>query len=151
MRCFIQETSLNVHFYLDLFLHGSSSSFGKHWWYQQRYHELLGQKFASFIWCIKARLNLNGTERLALREKCPNTKFFLVRMFLYSGWIRRLTTWTFVFSPNAEKYGPEKAPYLDTFHAVLFKWAGRTLKRMESLLVLFLRCGGETPVEKQDF
>ena len=22
-------------------------------------------------------------------------------------------------SPNAEKYGPEKTPYLDTFHAVL--------------------------------
>ena len=26
---------------------------------------------------------------------------------------------TFVFSPNAGKYGPEKTPYLDTFHAVL--------------------------------
>ena len=25
-----------------------------------------------------------------------------------------------VFSPNAGKYGPEKTPYLDTFHAVLF-------------------------------
>ena len=24
-----------------------------------------------------------------------------------------------VFSPNAEKYGPEKTPYVDTFHAVL--------------------------------
>ena len=23
-----------------------------------------------------------------------------------------------VFCPNAEKYGPEKTPYLDTFHAV---------------------------------
>ena len=23
-----------------------------------------------------------------------------------------------VFSPNTEKYGPEKTPYLDTFHAV---------------------------------
>ena len=23
-----------------------------------------------------------------------------------------------VFSPNAEKYGPEKAPYLNSFHAV---------------------------------
>ena len=26
-----------------------------------------------------------------------------------------------VFSPNAGKYGPEKTPYLDTFHAVLLK------------------------------
>ena len=24
-----------------------------------------------------------------------------------------------VFSPNTGKYGPEKTPYLDTFHAVL--------------------------------
>ena len=32
---------------------------------------------------------------------CPNTEFFLS-----------------VFSPSAGKYGPEKTPYLDTFHAV---------------------------------
>ena len=36
-----------------------------------------------------------------MREKCPDTEFF----------------WS-VFSPNTGKYGPEKAPYLDTFHAV---------------------------------
>ena len=36
----------------------------------------------------------------ALGEKCPNTKYLSV------------------FSPNARKYGPEKTPYLDTFHAV---------------------------------
>ena len=39
----------------------------------------------------------------AVREKCPNTDFF----------------WS-VFSPNTGKYGPEKTPYLDTFHAVMF-------------------------------
>ena len=27
----------------------------------------------------------------SLREKCPNTEFFLVRIFLYSNWIRRFT------------------------------------------------------------
>ena len=37
----------------------------------------------------------------SLREICPNPEFFLVCIFLYSG-----------------KYGPEKTPYLDTFHAV---------------------------------
>ena len=36
-----------------------------------------------------------------LREKCPTTEFFLVRIFLYSDWIRRFTFFT-----------------LDTFHAV---------------------------------
>ena len=33
-------------------------------------------------------------------------------------WIRRDTPYLSVFSPNAGKYGPEKTPYLDTFHAV---------------------------------
>ena len=29
-----------------------------------------------------------------------------------------LNTYLFVFSPNVGKYGPEKTPHLDTFHAV---------------------------------
>ena len=56
-----------------------------------------------------------------LREKCPNTKFFLVCFFPHSHWIRRIrrdTRYLSVFSPNAEKYGPGKTSYLDTFHAV---------------------------------
>ena len=51
------------------------------------------------------------------REKCPNTKIFLVHIFSYSDWIRRDTL---LFSPNTEKCGPEKTSYLDTFHAVTF-------------------------------
>ena len=31
---------------------------------------------------------------------------------------------TAVFSPNAEKYGPEKTPYLDFFHAVFRGYFG---------------------------
>ena len=45
--------------------------------------------------------------------------FFLFRIFPHSGWIRRYTLYLSVFSPNAGKYGPEKTPYLSTFHAVL--------------------------------
>ena len=43
---------------------------------------------------------------LALREMCPNTEYLSI------------------FSPNAGKYGPEKTPYLDTFHTVwsLTRW-----------------------------
>ena len=52
---------------------------------------------------------------LSLREKCPNTELFLVRIFLYLDWIRRDTQ---IFIPNTGKYGPEISPYLDTFHAV---------------------------------
>ena len=44
-------------------------------------------------------------QQMTQREKCPNTVFFLVRVFS-------------AFSPNAGKCGPEKFPYLDTFHAV---------------------------------
>ena len=54
----------------------------------------------------------------SLREKCPNTEFFLVRIFPHSDWIRRDTSYLSVFSPNTGKYGPEKTPYLDNFHAV---------------------------------
>ena len=54
----------------------------------------------------------------SLREKWPNTEFFLVRIFQYSDWIRRDTPYRSVFSPNAGKGGPEKTPCLSTFHAV---------------------------------
>ena len=30
----------------------------------------------------------HGSFSFALREKCPNTEYFLVRIFLYSDWIR---------------------------------------------------------------
>ena len=52
-------------------------------------------------------------QKHALREKCPNTEYFLVCIFPNSDW-----KYLSVFSPNAGKYGPEKTPYLDTFHAV---------------------------------
>ena len=84
----------------------------------------------------------------SLCEKCPNTKFFLVRIFPHSDWIRRDTTsqkmkfsikdffskcdqicrklyffvqytpYHSIFNLNEEKYEPEKTPYLDIFHAV---------------------------------
>ena len=55
---------------------------------------------------------------------CPNTEWFLVRIFPHLNWIRRGTSYLSVFSPNAGKYGPEITPYLDTFHAALAfdKW-----------------------------
>ena len=54
-------------------------------------------------------------QNLPLREKCSNTEFFLLPIFLHSDWIRRDT-----------EYGPEKTPYLDTFYAVFT--AGNRLK-----------------------
>ena len=85
--------------------------------------------------------------------KVSNMEFFLVLIFLYSDWIRRfknyeklekhLSYWTAwkvfkygvfsglyfpVFGLNTVKYGPEKYPYLDTFHAAQYKkcmWVSR--------------------------
>ena len=57
----------------------------------------------------------------ALREKCPDTEFYLVRIFPHSDWIRRDAEYLCVFSPNAGKYGPQKTPHLDIFYAVFNK------------------------------
>ena len=66
--------------------------------------------------------NLNT--RNTLREKCPNAEFFLNRIFPHLDLIRRGTPYLSVFSPNAGKYGPEKTPYLDTFHAAICIFTG---------------------------
>ena len=55
-----------------------------------------------------------------LREKCPNTKLFLVRIFLYSDLIQRFDEQISIFSPNTGKYRPEITPYLNTFHTVSY-------------------------------
>ena len=56
---------------------------------------------------------------LKLREKCRNTKFFLVLIFQYSDWIRsKFTEQISVFSLNAGKYEPEKTQHLGTFYTV---------------------------------
>ena len=63
-----------------------------------------------------------------LHKKYPNTELFLVRIFLYSDWIRRDMEYFSVFSPNIGKYGPEITPYLDTFHALEAKFGDEPLK-----------------------
>ena len=81
------------------------------------------------LWIIPSALSIS------LREKCPNTGVFLVRIFLYSNWIRKFTQIS-VFSPNTEKHGPGKAPYLDNFHAV-------SLTKYENLRFLLIYYSNE--------
>ena len=57
-----------------------------------------------------------------LREKCPNTALFLVRIFLYSDFS--------VFRPNTGKYRPEITPHLDTFQVVLVITVGNIKKKL---------------------
>ena len=65
----------------------------------------------------------NVTFLFQLYAKRPSTKTifseisFLSIIFRYGD-----TSYLSVFTPNAEKYGPEITPYLDTFHPVhIFK------------------------------
>ena len=53
-----------------------------------------------WLFHVLAQFPFTKREMESLRKKCPNTELFLVRIFLYSYWIRRFTL------------------YLDTFHAV---------------------------------
>ena len=79
--------------------------------------------FCNIVFRILDGIEINGnigTEWVkrvkgALREKCPNTEFFLVPIFLFYG------VNLCVFSPNTGKYGPQKTPFLDTFHALVVK------------------------------
>ena len=48
--------------------------------------------------------------RLQREDYLHCVKIVQIRIFFWS-----------VFSPNTRKYGPEKNPYVDTFHAVLMK------------------------------
>ena len=65
--------------------------------------------------CINRILNFEQKVKISLREKCPNTEFSRIRSEY--GEIRSYLS---IFSPNAGKSGPEKTPYLDTFHALYF-------------------------------
>ena len=44
--------------------------------------------------CLQNVFNLVSLVTTSLREKCPNTDFFLVCIFLHSNWIRRFTLFT---------------------------------------------------------
>ena len=49
----------------------------------------------------------------------------MVCTFPHLDWTRIDTKYLSVFSPNVGKHGPEKTPYLDTFHTVLpMKFSG---------------------------
>ena len=60
-----------------------------------------------------------------MREKCPNAKFFLVRIFPHSESLR--------IQCECGKIRTKKYPYLDTFHAVKIK--SFTLEFFHSLFI----------------
>ena len=83
------------------------------------------------------------SKELSLREKCPNTEFFLVRIFPLSDWIRTDTPYLSVFSPNAAKCGPEKNSVFGQFSRSEYSYNFRpsvmqTILLSSKLLVVLL-------------
>ena len=96
----------------------------------------------NFISISKVDKIRNGTlpphailEIRVLCEMCPNTEFFLVHIFPHLDWIWGDTKYLSVFSMNAGKYGPEKTPYLDTFHVVVV-YSNELTKRVHTFLII---------------
>ena len=86
------------------------ANFQEHRFYRKPLGDYFWLHFLFFYlhWCI---FNLAGISSPPLREQCPDTGFFLVRIFPHSAWIRRYTVSLIsliilytVFSPNAGKY-----------------------------------------------
>ena len=74
--------------------------------------------------------------KVTLREKCPNTEFFLVCIFPYLYWLRGDILFLSVFSPKAGKYRPEKNSVLGHFSRKInyFAWFFFTLVRKNRFL-----------------
>ena len=82
MRCFIQELTSNFYSFLDLLLHGSSSSVDGDWQYQQCYQRLQGRKpQLSFGLSIKS----THPEFEQYKVDFENNKTFLVLFSEYGG------------------------------------------------------------------
>ena len=78
--------------------------------------------------------------KVTLREKCPNTEFFLVCIWPYLYWLREDTLFLPVFSPNAGKYRPEKNSVFGHFSRKInyFLWFFFTLVRKNRFLYCIL-------------
>ena len=88
-------------------------------------------KFVNIIWlpyCNYTTCVANLLSTFYIMETLHCVKSAQKRSFFWSVFSRirteyreilRISPYISVFSPNAAKYGPEKTPYLDTFHTVL--------------------------------
>ena len=107
MRCFIQDLILIVHYYLHLFLHGSSSLFGNHWcisrvtrsYWVKNLDLSFGVQKHAWIWMVQSDL-LKWTGRTLKRIKSLLKKiimaqkmkfsikdfFFSIRVFFHGHW-----------------------------------------------------------------
>ena len=92
------------------FLH-TDTNLGKHkitlvitgWAWPKKEHGLLGH-VTGIVWCMHDFLHADSDAIIFGKTHCIS----LFGKILYLS----------VFSPNVGKYGPEKTPYLDIFHAV---------------------------------
>ena len=156
MRSFIQKLTLNVQSYLDLFLHGSSSSFYNPWWYQQRYqewsywvenlHVSFGvpiKKAHKFEWYRKTCYRSSRQEVICEKSVLRNFKKFTGKHLCWNLFFNKVSglrpatflkkrLWHKCFPVNIEKF--LRTPFV-TEHLLLLllllKWTGRSLKRID--------------------
>ena len=67
--------------------------------------------------------------------KSVQIQFFLDCTFPHSDWVLGDTPYLSVFIPNAGKYGQEKTPYLDTSHAILFRFSNVSDYKVSLVLI----------------
>ena len=91
MRCFIQDLILIVHYYLHLFLHGSSSLFGNHWcisrvtrsYWVKNLDLSFGVQKHAWIWMVQSDL-LKWTGRTLKRIKSLLKKKIIAQKMKFS-------------------------------------------------------------------
>ena len=86
-------------------------------------HCVKSVQIRSSLWSTFFRIRAECREIQSTRDtrrykvlECKRYTFFRIRAECME--IQRDTKYLSVFSPNTRKYGPEKTPYLDTFHTV---------------------------------
>ena len=75
-----------------------------------------------YLHCVKCQENtdiLVSIFLFTLRENCPNAEFFSGPYFPAFGLNTKIYSLNRRIRFKCTKYGPEKTPYLDTFHALL--------------------------------
>ena len=91
---------------------------------------------------MKSKICRNKSKcKLITAGKVSKYGVFLVRIFLYSDWIRRFTEYiSAAFISNTGINGPEKTPHLDTFHEVNLRdnWSLPNLILWRHFFVVFL-------------
>ena len=75
----------------------------------------------------------------SLHEKCPNTEFFLVRIFLYFDWIRRFSVNLRILSECRKIRTRKNSDFWTLLTQCFLKWSNSKI-RMKSVALIWYLC-----------